>query len=214
MYEAVLRVYGDGTYEMATDGNDTSIELWCNDHCDLLHVSGRSVDDVLEEVRETVGIDERLEQGDEQVLVTKDCLQSHLDNNVERYLASEGCLLVPPLKYANGSKLVRALGLSPDALSEVYRALAAEFDVTVESKREVQSVTPDAPLLTVDAVVPDLSPRQREAFLTAYEHGYYELPRETSTAAVAERVGVGRRTAEDHLRRAEKKLAEALVDLL
>lgn len=214
MYEAVFRVYGDGAYEAATDGTGTVIELWCNDHSDLLHVSGRDADDVLAEVRETVGIGERLEKGDEQVLVTEDCLKSHLDNNVERYLASEGCLLVPPLKYAEGGKLVRALALSADSLSGVYRSLAAEFDVTVESKREVQSVTPDAPLLTVDAVLPDLSPRQREVFLTAYEDGYYELPRETTTEAVAERVGVERRTAEDHLRRAEKKLAEALVEYL
>ncbi|KAA9396876.1 transcriptional regulator [Haloarcula sp. CBA1130] len=214
MYEAVFRVYGDGAYEVATDGTGTIIELWCNDHSDLLHVSGRDVDDVLAEVRETVGIGERLAKGNEQVLVTEDCLKSHLDNNVERYLASAGCLLVPPLKYAEGGKLVRALALSADSLSAVYRALAAEFDVTVESKREVQSVTPDAPLLTVDAVLPDLSPRQREVFLAAYEGGYYELPRETTTEAVAARVGVERRTAEDHLRRAEKKLAEALVEYL
>ena len=214
MYEAVFRIYGDGAYEQATDGTGTIVELWCNDHSDLLHVSGRDVEDVIEEVRRTVGIGERLESGDEQVLVTEDCLKSHLDDNVEGYLAAEGCLLVPPLKYAEGGKLVRVLALTADSLAGVYRALAADFDVTVETKREVSSVTPDAPLLTVDAVLPDLSARQREVFLAAYDHGYYELPRETTTAAVAERVGVERRTAEDHLRRAEKKLADALVEYL
>ncbi|MDQ2073053.1 helix-turn-helix domain-containing protein [Haloarcula sp. NS06] len=214
MYEVMFRVYGDGAYEAATDGTGTRIELWCNDHSDLLHVSGGEVGNVIEQVRNTVGIGERLENGDEQVLVTEECLKAQLDNNVERFLANEGCLLVPPLKYASGGKLVRALGLSPDALTRVYQSLAGQFDVTVESKREISSVTPDAPLLTVDAMLPDLSPRQREVFLTAYEQGYYELPRETTTAAIAEQVGVERRTAEDHLRRAEKKLAEALVEFL
>ena len=214
MYEAVFRVSGEGAYEVSTDGTGTVIELWCNDHSDLLHVSGPDVADVIAQVEQSVGIGERLEKGDEQVLVTEECLKSDLDNNVERYLAAEGCLLVPPLKYAEGSKLVRALALSADSLSAVYRALAAEFDVTVDAKREVRSVTPEAPLLTVDAVVPELSPRQREVFLTAYEHGYYELPRETTTTEIAARVGVQRRTAEDHLRRAEKKLADALFEYL
>jgi predicted DNA binding protein len=214
MYEALLRVDAGGAYEAATDGTDTTIELWCNDHCDLLHVSGDGSDAVLTQVEATVGVGERMRQGDEQVLITDDCLKSHTEDNVERYLASHGCLLVPPLKYVDGAKLVRALALDAGSLSAVYRDLAEEFPVTVESKREIRSVTPDAPLLTVDALLPDLSARQREVFVTAYERGYYELPRETTTAEVAAVVGVERRTAEDHLRRDEKKLADALAEYL
>jgi len=44
MYEAIFRVSSGGTYEVATSGTDTTIELWCNDHCDLLHVSGADGD--------------------------------------------------------------------------------------------------------------------------------------------------------------------------
>ncbi len=88
--------------------------------------------------------------------------------------------------------------LSSYALSAVYPSLASDFDVTVESEREVGSVTPDAPLVTVGDVVPSLSPRQREVFLTAHEEGYYELPRGTTTAAIADRVGSSAEPAEDH----------------
>lgn len=214
MYEAVFRVDGGGAYEVATDGTDTTIELWCNDHCDLLHVSGDGGERVLDEVAATVGVSERLSQGNEQVVITGDCLTAHLENNVERYLADNGCLLVPPLKYVDGAKNVRALALDAESLSAVYRDLIEEFHVTVESKREVRSVTPDAPLLTVDALLPELSARQREVFVTAYERGYYELPRKTTTEEIADAVGVERRTAEDHLRRAEKKLADSVVEYL
>ena len=214
MYEAVFRIDGGGTYGEATDGTSTTIELWCNDHCDLLHVSGDGGARVLAEVEETVGVRERLSQGSEQVLVTSDCLKSHTETNVERYLAAHGCLFVPPLKYVDGAKLVRALALDAGSLSAVYRDLADEFRVTVESKREIRSVTPNAPLLAVDEIVPDLSSRQREAFVTAYEGGYYELPRGTTTEEIADSVGVERRTVEEHLRRAEKKLADSLVEYL
>ncbi|WP_435346554.1 helix-turn-helix domain-containing protein [Haloarchaeobius sp. HRN-SO-5] len=214
MYEAVFRLVGDGPYEVATDGTSTTIELWCNDHCDLLHVSGEGGARVLDEVERTVGVRERLSQGREQVVVTGDCLKSYLEHNVEGYLSSHGCLLVPPLKYVDGAKHVRALALDAKSLSAVYRDLTGEYRVTVESKREVRSVTPNAPLLTVDALLPDLSARQREAFVTAYERGYYELPRGTTTDEIADAVGVQRRTVEEHLRRAEKKLVDSLVEYL
>ena len=210
MYEAVFHVAGEGAYEQATDGTGTTIELWCNDHCDLLQVSGSEGDRVVAEVTDTVGIRERLARDGEQVLITEDCLKQRLEENIEQYLARHGCLLVPPLTYAAGEKRARVLALEADALAAFYDDLTAAFDVSVASKRAIKSVTPDSPFLPVDALLPSLSPRQREVFRAAHEAGYYELPRETSTAAVAETVGVERRTAEEHLRLAEKRLFDAI----
>lgn len=214
MYESVFHVEGESAYEQATDATGTTIELWCNEHCDLLQVSGTEGERVVEEVRETVGISEQVSQGSERVLITEDCLKDHMDDNIERFLARNGCLLVPPLKYVSGKKRARVLALDADALSAVYQDLTTEFDVSVETKRSIGSVTPDSPFLSVDALLPDLSPRQREVFRTAHERGYYELPRGTTTEELAAEVGVQRRTAEDHLRRAEKKLADAVVGYL
>lgn len=210
MYEAVFRVAGEGAYEQATDGTGTTIELWCNDHCDLLHVSGSEGDPVVAEVSDTVGIRERLTRDGDQVLITEDCLKQRMEANIERFLARHGCLLVPPLTYAAGEKRARVLALEADALAAFYGDLTGAFDVTVETKRSITSVTPDSPFLPVDALLPSLSPRQREVFRTAHDQGYYELPRETTTAAIAEAVGVERRTAEEHLRLAEKRLFDAI----
>ena len=66
----------------------------------------------------------------------------------------------------------------------------------------------------LDSALPDLSPRQREALLTAVETGYYRIPRDATTDDVAARLGVERRTAEEHLRRAENKLLSALAGVL
>jgi len=44
------------------------------------------------------------------------------------------------------------------------------------------------------------------------EAGYYEIPRKATTGELAGRLDVDRRTFEEHLRRAEKKLLPALVD--
>ena len=214
MYEAVLRIAGDGGYEKATDGTDTTIELWCNEHCDLLRVDGIKSDRILEEVGVTVGIEERLEEDGTEVLVTEDCLKTQLENNIEKYLARHGCLLVPPLKYASGEKWARVIALSNDSLAAFYQDLNQEFDVQVETKREIGTVSPDSPFSAVEELMPDLSPRQRAVFMTAFREGYYELPRETTTEEIASLEGIERRTAEDHLRRAEKKIAEIVVKYL
>lgn len=214
MYEAVLRIDGDGAYENATDGTATTIELWCNDHCDLLQVEGVESGRVLDHVRSTVGIEEKLEEDGTQVLITEDCLIKHLDNNIEKYLARHECLLVPPLKYKTGEKWARVLSIDADALSAFYRDLNDVFTVEVETKRAIKTVSPDSPFGAIEAMLPDLTPRQRSVFMTAYNTGYYEIPRETSTEAIAESEGINRRTAEDHLRRAEKRIAAAIIEYL
>jgi len=210
MYEATFRIEGESAYAGATRDTDTVVELWCNDHCDLLHVRGAGEEAVLEHVRSLVGVQDLLWDEEELLVVTDDCLKRHEEHNVERYLARHGCLLVPPLSYADGAKTCRVLALDPANLTALYRDLAGEFSVDVESKREIDAVTQNRPLLTLETALPELSPRQREALGVAHELGYYRIPRETTTAAIAERLGVERRTAEEHLRRAENKLVEAL----
>lgn len=214
MYEAVFRIAGDGAYEKATEGTDTTIELWCNDHCDLLQVSGDKRDHVLGEVRSTVGVRDQLEEDGRHTIVTEDCLKPQLENNIEAFLERHGCLLLPPLTYAAGEKWARVLALDTDALSGIYADLNESFDVQVETKRTIRSASPDSPFRAIDSLLPDLSPRQRSVFLTAYDEGYYELPRGTTTAEIASNEGVERRTAEDHLRRAEKKIADVVIDYL
>ena len=51
-----------------------------------------------------------------------------------------------------------------------------------------------------------LTDRQSETLRTAYELGYYEVPRETTTDEVAAAVGVDPSTAAEHLQRAERNL--------
>lgn len=212
MHEALLGIEHPGAYADATAGTDTTVELWCNDHCDLLHVSGAGGEEVLAHVEEAVGVRERIVEGDERLLITGECLKELGEDPIEARLADHDCLLVPPLRYAEGRKWCRVLALDPANLTGFYRDVATEFPVTVERKREVGSVTADRPLLTLDSALPDLSPRQREALQTAVEMGYYQIPREHTTADVASALGVERRTAEEHLRRAENKLLGALAE--
>lgn len=214
MYEATFHMRGDVAYEDATAGRDVSIELWCNDHCDLLHVRGDIEDAVTGEIADAVGVEDTIQRGDEHVVVTSECLRPHTEGNVEGYLERHDCLLLPPLRYENGGKLVRVLTLDPENLTRFYQDIQESFRVTVRAKREVDTVTQSRPLLSLDSLLPDLSDRQKEAVVSAWEAGYYAIPRETTTEALAARMGIDRRTFEEHLRLAENKLVGTLVEQL
>ena len=215
MHEATFRIQGDGTYAAATAGTDASVELWCNDHCDLLYVENDAIDAILADVRERVGVKDLVRRPDEVVVVTGECLRRRENDLVEGYLARHDCLLLPPLRYDKGAKSCRVLALDPANLTACYRDLVDDgLSVSVEQKREIETVTHDAPLLTLDSLLPEFSPRQRETFAAAYDAGYYAIPRETTTTEIAEALGVERRTAEEHLRRAENKLVASLVDYI
>ena len=209
MYEATFLIRGDVAYADATASGDARVELWCNEHCDLLHVRGDATDAVRAEVEAAVGVADVVERGREAIVVTERCLRPHTEGNVERYLERHDCLLLPPLRYEDGGKLVRVLTLDAANLAAFYEDVRASFDVTVRAKREVRAVAGDRPLLAADA--PALSDRQVEAITAAWDEGYYESPRETTTALAAA-MGVDRRTFEEHLRRAEAKVVGALVD--
>ncbi|ELY91520.1 helix-turn-helix domain-containing protein [Natrinema altunense] len=214
MYKAVFRIESDDPYSSSTANNETSIELWCNDHCDLLHVTGDQQADVEAQVAAEVGVQQRIENGSDRTIITESCLKQYGDDYIEAPLAANDCLLLPPLRYENGAKVVRVLALTASNLTAFYSDIAADSIVTVESKKELQTVRSETPVLSVDSFLPTLSDRQREVFLTAYEWGYYEIPRGTTTADIADALDLSRRTVDHHLRRAEEKIADAFATYL
>lgn len=214
MYEATFRIRG-GDQPIPTAGLDVRVDLWCNDHADLIRAGGQDASAVIAEIDEFAGVADRMSDGDEHLAVTEDCLASGLSDNIEQYLGRHDCLLLPPLRYAEGERICRVLAFDGGALSDLYRDLLDDGqDVRVGSKRRIRSVSGDTPMLDPAGLVPDFTARQRDVLQAAIERGYYEIPRETTTAEVARAVGVERRTAEDHLRRAERKLVATLSEFV
>lgn len=215
MHLSTFRISGLGIYESVTQETDITVELWCNDHCDLLHIKGTDVADAVDPVRQVVGIQDCITHDAEAVVITDDCLLNHETGLVEDYARANNCLLLPPLRYRDGAKIVRVLALDSTSLSHCYRDMVADgLTVSVDSKREVDTVTEQTPVITARDTLPQLTDRQRTILLKAIEAGYYEIPRRCTTGELAETVGLARRTAEDHLRRAEKKVVTGMAEFL
>ena len=214
MHKAVFRINDDSPYSQSTINTDTEIRLWCNDHCDLLYITGERQKDVLTHIHSEVGVNERHKDDDGQVVVTGACLEEGAGNHIKPHLVSNTCLLLPPWQYRDGMKIVHVLALDSKNLTSFYRDISSEYSVVVESKQKLTERESKTPLFSMENHLPTLTDRQREVFLAAHEHGYYKIPRETTTTEIAEVVGIGRRTVEHHLRRAEEKFADKLANHL
>ncbi|MDJ1434208.1 helix-turn-helix domain-containing protein [Halostagnicola sp. A-GB9-2] len=187
--------------------------MWCNEHCDLLHIKEMADSDVsLVALRDSAGIDDIIRTDNEMILITEECLLGHEENLLEGYLERHNCLSFPPREYRNGTITIRIISLNEENLTTFFHDINEDYSVTVESKQEIANLRSNDPLLMIDADVPNLSERQQEALLTAFDMGYYEIPRRHTTADIADEMGIQRRTFEEHLRRSEEKLLNSLVD--
>lgn len=212
MFEATFELSVDGLLTDISRDHAAEIQLWCNDHSDLLTIQSPDLPAVVAALEAAVDIQESIREADQLVVVTDACLKDLEETLLEPHLATNGCLSLPPLTYVQGKKIATVLSLDPAGLSGIYADLRDETAVTVRSKREIAALHPGVPLVGLQDVFPSLTDRQFEVFTTAHDRGYYDIPRGVTTTEIADSVGVERRTAEDHLRRAEQKIANALAE--
>lgn len=92
---------------------------------------------------------------------------------------------------------------SQEQLSDMLGEMkAAGFDITLEKLQDyhIQETPLDA-----------LTDRQHEVLEVAYELGYYDIPRGSSTSEIAAELGVDDSTVAEHLQRAEHNLLGVLL---
>lgn len=209
MHRVTFRVDGDGPLATAAATHDATADLWCDDHCDLLRVRGPASAAFLDAVRDELTVRDELAGEDDHVAIT-DCLAEDYAA-VDPLVAAHDCVLVPPLSYEDGDRLLRVLALDGDRLAGLYEDLRAEWHVEVVRKTTAVDAGAAMPAEGAENPLATLSERQREALDIAVAGGHYERPRAMGTAEVAAAMGVGRRTAAEHLRKAERRVLEAVV---
>lgn len=92
---------------------------------------------------------------------------------------------------------------SQEQLSDMFADMkAAGFDISLEKLRDYR---------VQETHLDTLTDRQHEVLEVAYELGYYDVPRGSSTAEVAAELGVDGSTVAEHLQRAEHNLLETLL---
>lgn len=113
----------------------------------------------------------------------------------------QGLLLDPPVTFTGRGLRVTVIGTSA-MVRQAMERLPAEIACSVE---RLGGTGDDRLLLAA------LTDRQREVIETAFEMGYYDVPRRTTHANIAAALDLSGSTIDEHLRKAERRLMEQLL---
>jgi predicted DNA binding protein len=84
-------------------------------------------------------------------------------------------------------------------LEEPLRIGERKYNARISSLKETKLKN-----IGILSVLPEITERQKEAFLLAYENGYYEYPRQIELEKLAKKMNLALSTYQAHLRKAEK----------
>ncbi|HKZ60003.1 MAG TPA: helix-turn-helix domain-containing protein [Candidatus Thermoplasmatota archaeon] len=134
-------------------------------------------------------------------------------NSIWNIVEPHSGLIAPPAVFADGWCYTRVLSFEEETTRAMFKELQSHGRTELISKRELPlTVLPTN--VWVHSLFGDLTDKQKEALLKAHRAGYYNSPRKVGTEDVARMSGVSRSTFEEHLRKGENRVMDALVPYL
>jgi hypothetical protein len=164
-------------------------------------------DQVLKEAEQLDGIEksrliERETDTFVQMYVTEPFLGSKLSNRglILRRLSTNG----------TGCRMTVEVPRANDARQAVDIVMSQYEDAQLLAKRELDTSSESNDAMP-NSILETLTTRQREVIETAYRCGYFDSPRKASGKDIAEMFGFSNPTFHEHVREAERKLFDTLL---
>lgn len=117
-------------------------------------------------------------------------------------LSRQTVVVIPPIEVRSDRTIRMTLVGHPDDLRDILVEAPEEVSLDVRSIRDGVTASPIG-----------LSERQREALRTAWEVGYYDVPRRSGIETVADELDCAVSTASELLRRGESRLVAGSLDV-
>ena len=193
----------------------TSMSLWCIWNRELLQVPTQSkplLEALDKELKKGGWLIEKWGDGHGgRTYFLKDTCERW--NSIWNLLEPHAGLIAPPTVFSDGWVYGRVLSFEESATRDMFKTLRHEGPAELISKRELPlTVLPTN--IWVHSLFADLTGKQKDALLKAHRQGYYVSPRKVGTEDIARASGVSRSTYEEHLRKAENRVMDALVPYL
>lgn len=215
LFEVVLKVTHDCPFcNISKKFPSLKMFGWCNREHEVFELI---VDDqqeysaVIEEMSKLGGIMEKASDQKKVHLVTKKCFCT-MENSVSKNIDAFNLLHISPVIYGQGWEYYRIIVFRHDDLKGLMQRLEKRgFVFDIMRKTPFDGSLASSLTLTADALFSDLTDKQIDALMTAYNHGYYKLPRKAPVTIIAKKKRVPRTTFQEHLKKAENKLIISLV---
>jgi len=217
LHEVVLKVTFNGfLIDLTRRFPSTKIFIWCNRENDVIEVIVKNPEDypiVVEEIRacDFPGVVEESSDNRSLYLNVSEC-HCMLQNTIVRHIGTLDILNVFPNFLENGWAYHRLIVFRHEDLEELLRRLEKwGWVYKILRKVPFNGFIASSLTLTADALFSNLTDKQIDAMLTAYRHGYYNLPRDADIQTIAAKERVPRTTFQEHLKKAENKMVAGLV---
>ena len=221
LYNYLLEIQQDWPFSsLSRKHPKVHMNIWRNSQNDILELRGettaleRAISDIENELGTIINI---FPERNNVQLVLKPC--NYFKYPLGSILNHYDCLELQPVRYFAGRE-IRNILITPDAVGLILDEIQKEIP---EIKVKVLKV---APLKKIDGLYPlylhfplndlkqGLTFKQQKALTLAFNSGYYELPRKIYLKNLAKEMNIHRRTFEEHLRKAEKKIMTYLIPSL
>ena len=195
-----------------------SIQRWCNLQVDILEFQSPKEEDAeklehaLGKMLKTLGARlirfNRYSSKNLEAVIGCRCAT---DNSSVAVIEWAGCIPVMPVSYRGGLEYCRVLAFTKDSLNGAISGLSKMSKLEVESKSVIpRESARGAITVPVDEFLGTLTKKQLAAFITAMQMGYYGMPKGATIEEIASSQGMKRSTYEEHLRKAELKILQAV----
>ncbi|MHA2293464.1 MAG: helix-turn-helix domain-containing protein [Candidatus Hodarchaeales archaeon] len=200
------------------------ILLWCNNsQNDILELKGdglalkKVIMDIDKRKNEFGMILKEYPEHNQLQLVMKhcECDKLPLAPIYEQY----DCIELPPVKFFSGLEFVDLIVTATDAepILKAIQTESATVRVAVLELSPLKSDSAPKPLfIPFDNLQKNLTNKQLKAITSAYNNGYYELPRsnQAKIEKLADGMEIKKRTYHEHLRKAERKIMNLVIPSL
>ncbi len=218
LFEVVLKVVVPNSFllDLTRRFPSMSIFVWCNKENDVFEVVVRNREEyplVMGEIRARpfLGVIEEISDDRRLYLNVVECHCMKQDT-VVRHIGELDILNIFPNMIENGWAYHRLIVFRHDDLEELLRRFENwGWVYKILRKVPFDGFIASSLTLSADILFSGLTERQMDALLTAYRHGYYNLPRDADVQTIAAKTKVPRTTFQEHLKKAENKLVAALV---
>jgi hypothetical protein len=217
LFEVALKVSFNSPFlDLTRRFPSTSIFIWCNRENDIIEVVVRNPEEyplVMKEIRvyPFMGVLDEISDDRRLYLSVNECHCMNQDTII-RHIGELDILNIFPNMIENGWAYHRLIVFRHKDLEELLRRLENwGWVYKILRKVPFNGFIASSLTLTADALFSGLTERQMDAILTAYRHGYYNLPRDSDVQTIASKTQVPRTTFQEHLKKAENKLVAALV---
>ncbi len=195
-----------------------SIQRWCNLQVDILEFQAPKEEDaerlepalrkMLKELGARLIRFNRYSPKNLEAVIGCRCAT---DNSTVALIEWAGCIPVMPLNYRGGEEHFRVLAFTKDTLDDAMASLSKVAKLEVESRSVIpRESARGAITVPVDEFLGSLTKKQLAAFIAAMQMGYYGMPKGATIDEIASRQGMKRSTYEEHLRKAELKILQAV----